>query len=80
MGMKTLKAFALFFVLATLPVSAELVQDPETDLKTGTITANGETYVIKPGADLSRATSTKLFGIPLILELPNLKLNWQQRL
>ena len=50
--MKTLNAFALLFVLTVLPVSAELVTDPETGLRTGTITVNGATYNIRPGANL----------------------------
>ena len=50
--MKTLKAFALLFVLTVLPVSAELVTDPETGFRTGTTTVNGNTYEIGPGANL----------------------------
>ena len=53
--MKTLKAFALLFVLTALPVSAELVTDPVTGLRTGTITVNGQTYEIGPFADLNEA-------------------------
>ena len=53
--MKTLKAFALLFVLTALPVAAELVTDPETGLRSGTITVNGNTYEIGPGANLSGA-------------------------
>ena len=48
--MKTLNAFALLFVLTALPVSAELVSDPETGLRTGAITVNGQTYEIGPNA------------------------------
>ncbi len=50
-----LNAFALLFVLTVLPVSAELVTDPETGLRTGTITVNGETYTIEPNARLWNA-------------------------
>jgi uncharacterized protein YjbI with pentapeptide repeats len=53
--MKFLKAFALLFVLTVLPVSAELVIDPGTNLRTGTISRNGRTYEIRPGADLTFA-------------------------
>ena len=50
--MKFLNTFALLFVLTVLPVSAELVTDPTTGLRTGTITVNGATYNIRPGANL----------------------------
>ena len=53
--MKTFNAFALPFVLTALPVSAELVNDPETGLRTGTISVNGETYRISPLANLPDA-------------------------
>ena len=53
--MKTLNAFALFFVLTALPVSAELVTDPETGLRTGTITVFDKTYGIGPGVNLEGA-------------------------
>ena len=53
--MKTLKAFALLFVLTVLPVSAELVTDPETGLRTGTIIVNGAINEIGPGVNLNFA-------------------------
>ena len=53
--MKSLNNLTLLFVLTALPVSAEVVTDSATGLRTGTITANGKTYVIKPDADLSDA-------------------------
>ena len=53
--MKSLKAFALLFVLTVLPVSAELVFDPDTGLMSGIITVNGETYEIEPWTNLQDA-------------------------
>ncbi len=51
--MKPLQALLALFACAVLPTLAELVEDPETGLRTGTITVNGQTYTIEPNANLS---------------------------
>ncbi len=67
--MKALQALlaVLLLGLTALPSSAELVTDPETGLRTGTITVNGRTYTIEPNADLFEADleGIDLWGIDL---------------
>ena len=59
--MKALHALLAVLLLAStaLPSFAELVVDPATGLRTGTITVNGQTHTIGPntpmGTDLSNA-------------------------
>ena len=53
--MKTLQALLAVFALSALPALGELVEDPETGLRTGTLPVNGATYTIRPGAALRRA-------------------------
>ena len=67
--MKTLPALLAVFALSALPAWAELVTDPETGLRTGTLTVNGATYTIQPGADLRRAnlSGANLSGADLAL-------------
>ena len=53
--MKPLQALLSLFACAALPALGELVEDPETGLRTGTITINGRTYTIEPNANLRDA-------------------------
>ncbi len=53
--MKPLQALLAAFALSALPALGELFADPETGLRTGTITANDQTYTIQPDANLSGA-------------------------
>ena len=53
--MKPLQALLAVFACAALPALGQLVEDPETGLRTGTITVNGQTYTIEPNANLSGA-------------------------
>jgi uncharacterized protein YjbI with pentapeptide repeats len=51
--MKQLQVLLSLFACAALPALGELVEDPETGLRTGTITVNGVTYTIEPNANLT---------------------------
>ena len=53
--MKPLQTLLAVFACAALPALGQLVEDPETGLRTGTITVNGQTYTIEPNANLSWA-------------------------
>ncbi len=53
--MKPLQTLLAVFACAALPALGQLVEDPETGLRTGTITVNGQTYTIEPNANLSGA-------------------------
>ena len=53
--MKPLQALLAVFACAALPALGQLVEDPETGLRTGTITVNGQTYPIEPSASLLHA-------------------------
>ena len=57
--MKPLQALLAAFALSTLPALGELFADPETGLRTGTITVNDHTYTIGPDANLSGANLTE---------------------
>ena len=77
--MKPLQTLLAVFACAALPALGQLVEDPETGLRTGTITVNGQTYTIEPNANLSGAdlTGASLGGIiRAILDVSNLVEIW----
>ena len=51
--MKTIQALLAVFALSALPALSQLVLNPETGLRTGTVTVNGNTSTIEPGLNLS---------------------------
>ena len=61
-GMKSLLALLAVFSCAALSALGEFVEDSETGLQTGTITANGQTYTIEPHA--THVGDDLLVGLP----------------
>lgn len=60
--MKSLQALLAVFACAALSALGEFVEDSETGLQTGTITANGQTYTIEPHA--THVGDDLLVGLP----------------
>lgn len=62
--MKSLQALLAVFACAALSALGEFVEDSETGLQTGTITANGQTYTIEPHAThVGAISSWAFFGL-----------------
>jgi hypothetical protein len=71
--MKSLNNLTLLFVLTALPVSAEVVTDSATGLRTGIITVNAQTYKIGAKATSNLEFRTNGSGSTYVRNLVNKK-------